>query len=356
MHEGLDQDDGYMLVEDEFYDIATGFTAHLHHAEYKRLMREAQERRIAQKTAFGLVVPEDATVEMKQRMKRDALGEKQSAGLKAMLGNGIARGDGDSDEEEGDGEEDAVERQEKKIGDPWAGTTLAGLMRFEPGDARTSLRGLEGVRSRTRAALGFGPTTTTATTITSSNSGIAAEQPRKRETQDHVRPTRNNQLPTDRKTSAATTVRPPSIEVKKEPDSDPTRLPKHHASTSRKLHTDTPVVKTELQIPTLQNQQQRIKQEPTDQSQIPAPQPHVHVSAAPRRKYHKFIDDLDDFDDDLFELHNNGTQAQPRQAQGQSTSPSKVKSLPRPRLIKKEEKDDNGKYDGRLDEVPIFLT
>ena len=44
MHEGLDADDGWRLVEDEFEMTAHLFTRHLHHAEYKRQKRLAEVR------------------------------------------------------------------------------------------------------------------------------------------------------------------------------------------------------------------------------------------------------------------------------------------------------------------------
>ena len=45
MRDGLDADDIYKLVEDDFLATARLFTAHVHHAEYARLKRQAQSRK-----------------------------------------------------------------------------------------------------------------------------------------------------------------------------------------------------------------------------------------------------------------------------------------------------------------------
>lgn len=44
MVEGFDNDDGWRMVEDEFYSVASRFTAHLHAAQYRRLKDEAKKR------------------------------------------------------------------------------------------------------------------------------------------------------------------------------------------------------------------------------------------------------------------------------------------------------------------------
>lgn len=44
MVEGFDNDDRWRMVEDEFYSVASRFTAHLHAAQYRRLKYEAKKR------------------------------------------------------------------------------------------------------------------------------------------------------------------------------------------------------------------------------------------------------------------------------------------------------------------------
>ena len=150
MREGLDQDDLYMMVEDEFYSVAQSFTQHLHHAEYLRLKNLAKARGIS-----GLGTgsrPTDSVTEMREELKKkkqaEAQAEKHKQAL-AKLGGGVARkrvklsGDEANDSET---EED----------DLWAGTTLKGLM-ASPSKMKTSLMGLQGQRSSTRAAAGYSP-------------------------------------------------------------------------------------------------------------------------------------------------------------------------------------------------------
>ena len=44
MVQGFDNDDRWRMVEDEFYSVASRFTAHLHAAQYRRLKDEAKKR------------------------------------------------------------------------------------------------------------------------------------------------------------------------------------------------------------------------------------------------------------------------------------------------------------------------
>src|ERR1700761_6360312 len=41
---GLEHDDGWVMVEDEFVTTARNFTAHLHHADYQRLKKLSEAR------------------------------------------------------------------------------------------------------------------------------------------------------------------------------------------------------------------------------------------------------------------------------------------------------------------------
>lgn len=337
MREGLDKDDAYTMVEDEFYDVAKGFTAHLHHAEYKRLMREAKERKMAQKQGFGFAsmeIPETATHETRQRLKRNALEEQQTIGLRGMLG------DGRLVDSSGEGEEDEVKREEKKVGDPWAGTTLAGLMGYEPGSAKTSLKGLEEVRSGTRAAQGYGPSTTRAER--------AAREGSEEET-DAVQVGKEQKASTEHKAEAIETTSRSRVAEKTSKDKpDPLlasrRLFRDQPSSSRLGRTaqNEPTFKATIKKEKDETSSPPIKQEETQEQRF--------RKSAPQRKYHKFIDDLDDFDDERFE--------RTKQVTTQSRSVSPIKAIPRPRLIKKE-KDDGRERDrtyDRLDEVPVFLA
>ncbi|KAL1863498.1 transcription initiation from RNA polymerase II promoter [Paecilomyces lecythidis] len=141
--EGFDNDDKYIMVEDEFYAIAQEFTQHLHHAEYVRRRKEAKLRNAA--AINDLARPTDGRTEMREETKKkklsQALSARQKAGLEKIKGK---RPRVDSEEEDELGEDED---------DPWVGTSLHGLM-TSPRKAQ-SLVGLQGIKSRTRAAAGY---------------------------------------------------------------------------------------------------------------------------------------------------------------------------------------------------------
>lgn len=130
MREGFEEDDIWMLVEDEFEAIAKTFTAHLHHAEYKKLVKKARE-------APPKPLPTAASPmskETRRRIQRDNLRHKQQETLE-----GIGLGSGPVDE---------------NVEDPWRGTSIAGLIASGSQEKR-SLKGIERFSSSTRAAQGF---------------------------------------------------------------------------------------------------------------------------------------------------------------------------------------------------------
>ncbi|KAL4893555.1 hypothetical protein BDV59DRAFT_26784 [Aspergillus ambiguus] len=155
--EGLDHDDIYMMVEDEFYAVAQTFTQHLHYAEYVRRKKEAKRqnadaiRQLARPTDGVTPVSPD----MIRRDAAEALARRQDSGLEQMAGR---RPRVDSEEEGGDEDDE----DDDEADDAFAGTSLHGLM-TSPRKAR-SLVGMQGVRSTTRAAAGFLRAGTTATT------------------------------------------------------------------------------------------------------------------------------------------------------------------------------------------------
>lgn len=133
--EGLGHDDGWIMVEDEFYAIAQTFTQHLHYAEYVRRKKEAKAQSSSQIDAIAR--PTDGRTpmskELKQKKEAEALAARQEAGLEQIAGP--HKDDTDDD-------------------DAWAGTHLHGLM-AGPRKSR-SLAGLHALKSSTRAAAGFG--------------------------------------------------------------------------------------------------------------------------------------------------------------------------------------------------------
>ena len=134
MVEGYDEDDIWMMVEDEFQTLAQSFTAHLHHAEYKRLMKKAKE-------APRKELPEPTSPmskETKRKLQRQARDISNKDVLDRMIG----------------GSKIADDTDEEKVDDPWRGTALAGLISASSQE-KTSLKGLEKMPSSTRAARGF---------------------------------------------------------------------------------------------------------------------------------------------------------------------------------------------------------
>lgn len=134
--EGLDQDDSWIMVEDEFYAIAQSYTQHLHYAEYVRRKKEAKAQNAA---AMGEIQrPTDGRTaipkEVQQRKEAEGLLALQKSGLEQLAVHGD-KGDSETDD------------------DAWAGTHLHGLL-ASPRKAR-SLAGALALKSSTRAAAGF---------------------------------------------------------------------------------------------------------------------------------------------------------------------------------------------------------
>ncbi|MCJ1436527.1 hypothetical protein MMC27_005906 [Xylographa pallens] len=149
MVEGLDRDDIYIMVEDEFHAVAKQFTQHLHHAEYKRLKNLAKIRNASAITTISR--PTDSITEMREETKKrknsESKAAKQKIALAHIKGQAAAKRPREGSEVESDVE---ITRGDGL----WAGTTLHGLM-TSPSRKQTSLTGLQGVLSSTRAAAGY---------------------------------------------------------------------------------------------------------------------------------------------------------------------------------------------------------
>lgn len=151
MREGLSHDDIYIMVEDEFLATAQLFTSHLHHAEYVRLKHAAKARNAAfnntARPTDSITAMRAETLKKKQAEVRAGKNKMALDEMKENARGNIAVADTHTDEEE---EESDAEKS------PWVGTSLQGLM---APDARkqnlTSLSGLHGIKSSTRAANGY---------------------------------------------------------------------------------------------------------------------------------------------------------------------------------------------------------
>lgn len=151
MRPGLHADDIYIMVEDEFLCTAHLYTTHLHHAEYQRLKHLARSTNAS--TIQNISRPVDSITTMRAETKRKKAAEAQSirtkAALEEMKGKSMVRAGGEgSDFESSFDENDGVEG-------PWEGTQLQRFMVKSPRKGLTSLTGLQGVMSHTRAAKGF---------------------------------------------------------------------------------------------------------------------------------------------------------------------------------------------------------
>ncbi|MCJ1375075.1 hypothetical protein MMC20_006309 [Loxospora ochrophaea] len=137
------------MVEDEFQSIAKLFTQHIHHREYERLKALAKTRNASNINTISR--PVDGTTVMRpeteKRKEAQSKASKRNAAVEQIRGTAEARRPPDSDEEF------ELEIQEDDD-DPWVGTTLHGLV-ASPSRKQTSLTGLQGVVSNTRAAAGY---------------------------------------------------------------------------------------------------------------------------------------------------------------------------------------------------------
>ncbi|KAI0182413.1 hypothetical protein EV127DRAFT_57806 [Xylaria flabelliformis] len=136
MIDGIDGDDRYRMVEDEFLTTAHQFTAHLHAAEYKRL-KDASELENAQMIKnISRPVIGQLTNLVKIKQERKALIHKQRLATRKLRR-------GDSGDESTDDQKGS-----------WQKLSLHGLME-SPGKRAERLDSLPSALPVTRAAAGF---------------------------------------------------------------------------------------------------------------------------------------------------------------------------------------------------------
>jgi hypothetical protein len=143
MREGPEGDDKYIMVEDEFHAVAKTFTKHLHHAEYVRLKQLAKSQNASK--IHTISRPVDSQTKMREDTRKAKAQESKSRlqknAVRDML---LAKRGGDESDLDLTGAHE----------DPWAGTSLQGLM-ASPKKPERSLAPISGIRSNTRAAAGF---------------------------------------------------------------------------------------------------------------------------------------------------------------------------------------------------------
>lgn len=137
MVEGLEHDDIYRMVEDEFLSTAQQYTAHLHAAEYHRLKAASKSQNADTIRDISRPVVGRMTDLVKIKQERKARLQKQKIAAKRAAAN---KGHTDVDTEDDD---------------QWHGNSLYGLMESPRKQAARLDNLTKVVTSTTRAAAGF---------------------------------------------------------------------------------------------------------------------------------------------------------------------------------------------------------
>ncbi|ODH13518.1 hypothetical protein ACO22_07174 [Paracoccidioides brasiliensis] len=150
MKEGLESDNQYIMVEDEFLATAQTFTRHLHHAEYVRRKKGAKLKNAnaLKDLARSAGLKGTLGADIRKNMESEENAAQHNAALEEFK-RVAGRPPVDSEVEDGVGSE------EDSDDDPWVGTSLQNLMNQKK---HQSLVGLQGIRSASRAAVGFSKT------------------------------------------------------------------------------------------------------------------------------------------------------------------------------------------------------
>ena len=142
------------MVEDEFLSTARLYTQHLHHAEYVRLKRLAATRK-ASPSDDSIARPVDSITTMREETKRRKEAEKHARKVKDGMGRMVGAVEARQPLDPPSAENSEFE-EEERMDAPGIGTVLGKLMKTGPKRESGGLAGLEGIRSSTRAAAGFG--------------------------------------------------------------------------------------------------------------------------------------------------------------------------------------------------------
>ena len=138
MEDGLENDDRYRMVEDEFLTVAQQFTVHLHAAEYKRQQKQVKARNVDAIRSISRPV----TSKMPDQTRRKAEANERSMVQRSALEDLRRKNPGSLESSD---EEDL----------PYVGTTLHNFM-DSPRKKAVSLLGAGSIAKTTRAAAGFG--------------------------------------------------------------------------------------------------------------------------------------------------------------------------------------------------------
>jgi hypothetical protein len=137
MKDGLENDDKYRMVEDEFLTVAQQFTVHLHAAEYKR-----QQAQVKARNADAIrSISRPVTTKMPDQTKRKVEANERSIAQRNAL-KGLRR-------------KDSIDTEQSDSEDlPYIGTTLHSFM-DSPHKKAVSLLRSGSISTATRAAAGF---------------------------------------------------------------------------------------------------------------------------------------------------------------------------------------------------------
>jgi hypothetical protein len=140
MVEGMEDDDKYRMVEDEFLTIAQSFTVHLHAAEYKRQQKMARTRNAETISSISRPVTGKMPDQTKRKLEAIERAKSQKTIVESLVGKKAAGAElsDDSDDD---------------TGLPYFGTSLHGLM-DSPSRKKASLKKISATVT-TRAAAGF---------------------------------------------------------------------------------------------------------------------------------------------------------------------------------------------------------
>ncbi|CAG8961563.1 hypothetical protein HYFRA_00006097 [Hymenoscyphus fraxineus] len=141
MRDGMENDDKYRMVEDEFLTVAHQFTVHLHAAEYKRQQGLVKARNADAINSISRPVTGKMTDNVKRKIERDNRSKAQRNALETVVGKKSKEADSD------DSNDEVL---------PYFGTTLHGLMDSPRKKASSLLKLKNGpINATTRAAAGF---------------------------------------------------------------------------------------------------------------------------------------------------------------------------------------------------------
>lgn len=138
MLEGMEYDDIWRMVEDEFLSVAQTFTVHLHAAEYKRQQKMVKSRNADTINSISRPVTGKMPEHTKRKLEAVARAKNQKSAVEDVT---VKKAEVDDDSDDGGGL-------------PYFGTTLHGLM-DSPRKKAASLAKSGTIITTTRAAAGF---------------------------------------------------------------------------------------------------------------------------------------------------------------------------------------------------------